>query len=419
MKNFLNLLSREFRLFWSNNILRLLFIGAPILYAILLGYTYQKGKVTDLPIIVVDEDRSSMSAKIIEMFGDNEVLNVVRIKPNSDNLANEAIELEAACIVQIPKNFEKDVLTRQNPEILTIVNTGNILTANYASGAIQLALGTLKAGTTMETLRKQGTPEALIGSSWEPFKTSFIKKYNRSTNYMYFLWPGVLATVLQQVLLLALALSFASEYENGTFAELTERTSLFSMIVVKVVPYLIMSFGIWMLYYGFTFWFRIPVNENLGALTLVAGVFVAAVCMIGILVSILIPNQLKATEVLMVVATPSFIISGFTWPLSQMPVWVQWVASGIPLTHFLKAFRILLVERGNILQTLPAVTGMFLIALIAGVAAVIALYFKRRQVKRKMEYASVEYEPQSLTEVQEKDSFTDSENTSASDGIDR
>ncbi|HZW78604.1 MAG TPA: ABC transporter permease [Flavobacteriaceae bacterium] len=419
MKNFLNLLSREFRLFWSNNILRLLFIGAPILYAILLGYTYQKGKVTDLPIIVVDEDQSSMSAKIIEMFGDNEVLDVVRIKPNSDNLANEAIELEAACIVQIPKNFEKDVLTRQNPEILTIVNTGNILTANYASGAIQLALGTLKAGTTMETLRKQGTPEALIGSSWEPFKTSFIKKYNRSTNYMYFLWPGVLATVLQQVLLLALALSFASEYENGTFAELTERTSLFSMIAVKVVPYLIMSFGIWMLYYGFTFWFRIPVNENLGALTLVAGVFVAAVCMIGILVSILIPNQLKATEVLMVVATPSFIISGFTWPLSQMPVWVQWVASGIPLTHFLKAFRILLVERGNILQTLPAVTGMFLIALIAGVAAVIALYFKRRQVKRKMEYASVEYEPQSLTEVQEKDSFIDSENTSASDGIDR
>src|SRR5690606_15559576 len=133
MKNFLNLLSREFRLFWSNNILRLLFIGAPILYAILLGYTYQKGKVTDLPIIVVDEDQSSMSAKIIEMFGDNEVLDVVRIKPNSDNLANEAIELEAACIVQIPKNFEKDVLTRQNPEILTIVNTGNILTANYAS----------------------------------------------------------------------------------------------------------------------------------------------------------------------------------------------------------------------------------------------------------------------------------------------
>lgn len=390
MKNFLNLLGREFRLFWSNNVLRLLFIGAPILYGVMLGYVYKKGKVTDLPIIVVDEDMSSLSHKAIEMFQDNEILDVVRIKPNSQNLQKEVIDYEAACVVKFPKNFEKDVLTGQNPEILTIVNTGNVLTANYASGAIQLSLGTLKAGTQMETLRKQGTPEALLSSSYEPFKTSFVKKFNRGTNYMYFLWPGVLATVLQQVLLLALALSFASEYENGTFAELTEKTSLFSMLAVKIIPYLIMSFGIWLLYWALTFWFRIPINENLGALTLIAGVFVLSVTFIGILVSIVIPNQLKATEVLMVVATPSFILSGFTWPLSQMPVWIQHIASGIPLTHFLKAFRILLVEGGSVSQTFPAVMGMIWIGVVCGIGSVIALYFKRRQVKKSEVYISSE-----------------------------
>ncbi len=387
MKNFFNLLGREFRLFWSNRILRLLFIGAPLLYAVLMGYVYQKGKVTDLPIIVVDQDRSSMSNRIIDMFEDNEILKVAIVKPNDNNLSREAIDLDAACIVIIPEGFEKEVLTRRNPEIVTIVNTGNVLTANYASGAIQLVLGTLKAGTQMESLRKQGTPEALLSSSYEPFKTTFVKKYNRSTNYMYFLWPGVLATVLQQVLLLALALSFASEYEQGTFAELTRRTNLISMIGVKIIPYLIMSFGIWLLYWGFTFWFRIPVNENIGALTLVAGVFVLSVTFIGILVSILIPNQLKATEVLMVIATPSFILSGFTWPLSQMPVWVQHIASGIPLTHFLKAFRILLVEHGTLQQTFPAVMSMVWIGVVCGFGSVIALYFKRRQVKRMMRIA--------------------------------
>ena len=242
----------------------------------------------------------------------------------------------------------------------------------------------------METLRKQGTPEALLSSSYEPFKTSFVKKFNRGTNYMYFLWPGVLATVLQQVLLLALALSFASEYENGTFAELTEKTSLFSMLAVKIIPYLIMSFGIWLLYWALTFWFRIPINENLGALTLIAGVFVLSVTFIGILVSIVIPNQLKATEVLMVVATPSFILSGFTWPLSQMPVWIQHIASGIPLTHFLKAFRILLVEGGSVSQTFPAVMGMIWIGVVCGIGSVIALYFKRRQVKKSEVYISSE-----------------------------
>src|SRR5690606_41029010 len=69
------------------------------------------------------------------------------------------IENDAACVVLIPKGFEKDVLTKQYPEITTIVNTSNVLTANYASGALQVVLGTLKVGTQIETLRKQGTPE--------------------------------------------------------------------------------------------------------------------------------------------------------------------------------------------------------------------------------------------------------------------
>jgi ABC-2 type transport system permease protein len=91
---------------------------------------------------------------------------------------------------------------------------------------------------------------------------------------------------------------------------------------VKIIPYLIMSFGLWIMYWLFTLWFRIPFYDNL--LPHVCGrVFVISVSFIGVLVSILVPNQLKATEILMVIATPSFILSGFTWPLSQMPVWVQ------------------------------------------------------------------------------------------------
>lgn len=68
MKNFFSLIKREFRLFWDNSVLRLLFIGAPIMYGILLGFVYQKGKVTDLPVVVVDEDQSQMSRKAVEMM---------------------------------------------------------------------------------------------------------------------------------------------------------------------------------------------------------------------------------------------------------------------------------------------------------------------------------------------------------------
>ena len=382
MKNFIALINREFRLFWNNSVLRLLFIGAPIMYGILLGFVYQKGKVTDLPIVVVDEDQSQMSKKAVEMMQDNEVLNVAYLQYDQNKLTQIVTENDnIPAIVIIPKDFEKQIMTKKYPEILTIVNTSNVLTANYASTAIQICLGTLKAGVQIESLKKQGMPESIALTQYEPFKTTFIKKYNRSTNYMYFLWPGILATVLQQVLLLGLALSFASEYENGTFKTLiTQNPSILKIMAVKIIPYLLMSFGIWLLYYLFTIWFRIPFYENLGALTLIAGVFVASVSFIGILVSILIPSQLKATEILMVIATPSFILSGFTWPLSQMPEWVVAIANVIPLTHFLKAFRVLLIEEGSLAQSMPAVWAMVWIGVVCALLSYIALFFKKKKI---------------------------------------
>lgn len=384
MQNFFSFLKREFRLFWSNKVLRLLFIGAPILYGVLLGYVYGKGKVTDLPIIIVDQDRSELSSKAIQMFEDNEVLSIASILYDQNNLSQIAIQKEATCVVIIPKDFEKMTLTKKYPEITTIVNTSNVLTANYASTAIQVCLGTLKAGVQIETLRKQGVPENLLASQYEPFKTTFIKKYNRSTNYMYFLWPGVLATVLQQVLLLGLALSFASEFENGTFKDLIKICpSILNLLAVKIIPYMIMSFGIWIIYWLFTLWFRLPFYENLLPLTFIAGIFVLSVSFIGILVSILVPSQLKATEILMVIATPSFILSGFTWPLSQMPQAVQAIANVIPLTHFLKAFRILIIENGSFSQTTKPIWNMIIIGIVCFIAAFIALYFKKKSVLKQ------------------------------------
>ena len=385
MRHFCTLLQREFKMFWQNKVLRLLFIGAPLLYGILLGYVYGKGKVTDLPIIVVDEDRSEMSSKAIQMFEDNEVLNIAALLYDQNNLSQIAIDKEAACVVVIPKGFEKMVLTKKYPEVVTIVNASNILTANYASSALQLCLGSLKVGVQMETLRKQGTPENLISTQYEPFKTTFIKKYNRSNNYMYFLWPGVLAAVLQQVLLLGLALSFASEFENGTFKKLVKKCpSLFQLISIKIIPYMIMSGGLWILYWLFTLWFRIPLYGNLFPLTIIAGLFILVVSFMGILVSIAVPSQLKATEILMVVATPSFILSGFTWPLSQMPVWVQGVANVIPLTHFLKAFRILIIEDGTFSQTYGVIINLLIIGSICAILSYIALYFKRKSILKEI-----------------------------------
>lgn len=383
MKVILSLLGREFKLFWSNKVLVLLFLGAPVLYGVLIGSVYKKGVVDNLPVLVVDQDRSELSRKAMTMIEDNNSVYIAETLYDTHKMHEKAMELEAICVVVIPKGFEKDILLKRYPEVISYINTSNLLTANIASSALQLSLGTLRAGIEIEALQKQGVAENIAMTQFEPFKMSFIRMNNRSTNYLYFLWPGVLATVFQQVLLLGLALSFSQEYENGTFGELIDRTSnTLSLLLVKTLPYLIMSIGIWGLYIGFASWFRMPIHHNFLALTLIAGLFIFSVSAIGILVSIILPSQLKATEVLMVIATPSFMISGFTWPLDQMPVWVQAFSNSIPLTHFLKAFRILMVEAGNIKQTLPAIKAIALIAIIAWILAYVALWIKIRKHKK-------------------------------------
>src|SRR5699024_1507617 len=253
MRNILQLIGREFRLFFNNNVLRLLFIGAPILYGILIGSVYQKGKITDLPIIVVDEDRSPMSSKLIEMLEENETIYIAEILPSLVNSKNIATEYEATTEVRIPKIFAADIQQARLPELAVFVDASNTLTSNTAMMAVNVVAATMKAGVQIESQMKKGVPKYVAEQQYEPFKTTFIKQNIKSGNYLYFMMPGVLLTVFQQVLLLGLALSFASEFENGTFSELVSRVSNpISLILVKIIPYMLMSVGIILMYWGFS-----------------------------------------------------------------------------------------------------------------------------------------------------------------------
>ncbi|EKT3966769.1 ABC transporter permease [Flavobacterium psychrophilum] len=383
MKNILQLIAREFKLFFGNKILRMLFIGAPVMYGFLVGSVYEKGKVTNLPIVVVDEDQSAMSQKLIQMFSENEVLKIVNVLNNTNQSRTVALKRDAPCVVVIPRDFESQILQKHYPELVVFVDASNTLTANFASSNINLCVATLKAGIQIEGLKKQGLSQKIAETQYEPFKTTFIKENIRSGNYLYFMLPGVLLTVFQQVLLLGLALSFSSEFENNTFKDLVKKMSNpFGLIFVKVIPYLLMSMGILWLYYGFSVYYRLPLHTDWFPFASATFLFVFSVCCIGILGSILLPNQLKATEVLMVVATPSFILSGFTWPLSQMPIWVQNIANAIPLTHYLKIYRILFVEKGDFTKIVNPLWAMLIIGMVCFSLATVFLHLKIRKLKR-------------------------------------
>lgn len=389
MKKFLELIQREFRLFFNNKVLLMLFLGAPVLYGVLVGHVYQQGKVTQMPIIVVDEDHSPLSSSFIDMLSDNESIEVARVLPSLFDSKDIAMQYEATTIVHIPNGFASGVQQGRLPEMTVFVDGANTLTSNTAMMAVNVCASTLKAGIQIQAQMKRGVPAKVAAQQYEPFKTTFVKQNIRSGNYLYFMLPGVLITVLQQVLLLGLALSFSSEFEGNTFPELVKKISNpIGLILVKILPYVLMSIGILLLYWGFGQYYRMPLHADFGRFVLCTFVFLLAVCFIGVLVSILLPSQLKSTEVLMVIATPAFILSGFTWPSSLMPEWVQAIANVIPSTHYLRIFRLMFIQHAENYHTDKALIALTIIMVISFILAAVVLWLKIRKIKKEEKKAA-------------------------------
>jgi ABC-2 type transport system permease protein len=384
MKRFKTLMLREWKHFTGNQVAMLIFLGAPVLYALLVGTVYKDATLRDLPVTVVDLDNTPLSQKVIDALDDNQYIRVKRVQHGPDSLRYQMINDGIVAAITLPDRFEADVNQKRHPEITVDINGSNMLTANYAATGIQTTLAVLNAGIEVETLKKKGTPSAIALEQFESFGISMARYYNPSSNYLVFLWPGMLGTIMQQVFLIVLALSFAKEYEDNTFRDLVRYAKRpIYLLFYKSLPYFVMGMAIWMPLIKIYFYFfkvDMPVNEL--AFYLVSALFMLSVTFMGISVSIMMKSQLKATEILMIIATPSFIISGQTWPLEHMPKMVQWLSNTIPLTHYLQAFRNMLMYDASLSELMPQITMLGILTLVFFMMAWIALHIKINRQKK-------------------------------------
>jgi ABC-2 type transport system permease protein len=383
MKQFIRLLKTEFRRIFSNGVLVAVFFGAPILYGVMFANVYKKGKLTAMPVVVIDEDNTPLSSRIIDALNDNENLEVVRVQYSAGNIAAEMPSKEYVSVITIPDGFEASIYQKRYPELQVDINLANLVPANFATRAIQTTLGTLSAGMEIEALKKAGTDATTAAQRFEPFKVSYNRMYNPASNYMDLMMPGILGTIMQQVLFLGLALVFARDFEDGYFGKLVRasRNAIYH-VVLKALPFIVLSAIIWLIVLSFYPLFEINMPVFTVPMLLLVSLFTAACMLLGMLFSLAIPSQLKSTELLMVVATPSFLLSGYTWPLEAMPRTLQALANMLPLTHFLKAFRRIAIYRGTVHDIQPQLWALSLTAIICFVLMVALLHYKIRKHAR-------------------------------------
>lgn len=384
MKEFIKLLKIEFRRIFSNNVLCAIFFGAPILYGILFGYVYQQAKVIDLPILIVDQDVSPLTDKVVDAFEDNEALLLKDLRYTTGAIIDEMPVEQYAAVITLPSGFEADILQKRHPEVRVDLNMANILNANIASKNIQQVLMTMNAGIEIEGLQKHGMHPSQARESYESFKINFNKLYNSTGNYLSFMLPGLLGAIMQQVIFLAMALVFARDFEDGYFKELVKvkKWSVYH-IGLKATPFLILLPVMWFIVSQFFIFFNIDA-DILNFPMLILTTFLTFASMgIGMLFSIVIPNQLKATELLMVISTPAFVLSGFTWPSLAIPEGINAIAQSIPVTHYLSGFRKVAYYGGSISDILPELKMLIFITAITLTIMVIVLQLKINHTRKR------------------------------------
>ena len=388
MKKFFRLLNVEFRRIFSNSVLVAIFFGAPVLYGVMFANVYKKGKLTDMPVVVIDEDNSPLSGKMIDALNDNEALLVTKVQYGPDNIAAEMPSKEYVAVLTIPDGFEAAVLQKRYPEVQVDINLANLVPANFATRAIQTVLGTISAGVEIEALKKAGADPANAAQRYEPFKVNYNRMYNPASNYMELMMPGLLGTIMQQVLFLGLALVFARDFEDGYFRKLVtaSRWSVYH-IVLKALPFVLLSILMWLIVGSFYPIFGIDIPVFTWPMVLLVSIFTLACIFIGMLFSLAIPSQLKATELLMVLASPSFLLSGYTWPLEAMPKLIQHFSNLLPLTHFLRAFRRIAIYRGTVADIQPQLMALTWISVVCLVLMVVLLQVKIHRQKKQVALA--------------------------------
>ncbi|MGD8191765.1 ABC transporter permease [Brevibacillus ginsengisoli] len=362
---------REWQTLVNDKTIRLVIFIVPILYCVLFGYLYSEKKVQELPTVIVDQDQSVLSQELTRAFDRDQTFAVTGVV-GSESEAMDWVDHEKAYVaVIIPPNLAADIKQGKSSEVMVVIDGSNMMISNTSIRAANSVIKTVSGGITLKQLEAKGE----WGDSGKNLFTGIDYRYrvlyNPTFSYDTFMVLGLAGTVLQQCLFLAVALSVSLEKEMGTWGNTMRQYGFWKLLAGKVTPYLIIGmFNLVLVFTVLLKGFGIPYSGQLLDLLLIGFVFNLVVALLGFAISFFTGSQLQSTQIAMLIALPSFMLSGYTWPLFQMPALIRGIGEALPLTYFLHSVREI-INKGH---GLSFITNDFAILTFMGLLSLTACY---------------------------------------------
>jgi len=336
-------------------------VGVPMLQLILFGYAINSDP-KHLPTAVYSADNSVFSRTIVEAMRNSSYFDIVREPKNSAEINTLLAQNTVQFAVTIPVNFSRKLLRGEQPDLLLEADATDPTAVGYAIAA-------MNALTPTALNRDLTGPLSKLRGGSAPFNLVVQQHYNPENITQYNIVPGLMGVMLTMTMVMITALAITRERERGTMENLLSTPVRPGEVLIgKIVPYIAVGYiQVTLILLAAKFLFNVPMVGSVLLLLVMVLLFIVANLAVGITFSTVAKNQLQAVQMAFFFFLPSLLLSGYMFPFRGMPGWAQNIGECLPLTHFLRVVRGILLKGNGLAEIAPDLwpIALFLVVMLA------------------------------------------------------
>jgi ABC-2 type transport system permease protein len=337
----------------------------PVMQLMLFGYAINTTP-RHMPTAVLLQEQSDVGRSILKAIENTAYFHVIRQVQDAaefDQLLKSGTVLFG---IEVPAEFERSLRRGDRPALLFAADATDPIAASTA-------MGSLNAVIASALVNDHAIPDTMPGA----FEIRAHARYNPAASTALNIVPGLVGTILTMTMLIFTALSVTREIERGTMESLLSMPiTPVEVMLGKIIPYVLVGFVQAALIIGLGVGiFGVPVFGSIMLLALLSTLFITANLAIGYTFSTIAENQLQAMQMSMMFFLPNILLSGFMFPFAGMPGWARWIGEGLPLTHYLRIVRAIMLKGATLADVPYDAAALFALMLLA--MAIAVLRFRR------------------------------------------
>jgi ABC-2 type transport system permease protein len=334
-------------------------IFVPILQLTLFGYAINTDP-KQLPTAVLVRDEGPLTRAVLAAMKNTDYFKFTEQVHDADELDRLILSGKVQFAVEIPASFERDVRRGDRPAVLVIADATDPVATGTAVSSLQGLIDTVLR-------RELRGPDAPVTKSTAPFQITLQNRYNPEAITQYNIVPGLLGVVLTMTMMMFTALAVTREIERGTMESLLAMPiKPVEIMIGKIAPFVLVGFvQMTIILCAAHFLFNVPIMGSVWLLVSLATLFAASNLAVGYTFSTIAQNQLQAVQLTFFFFLPNILLSGFMFPFRGMPMWAQVIGEALPLTHFMRIVRGIMLKSTGLADMQIDVAALFIFIIVA------------------------------------------------------